>query len=64
MGNLPEELRERLAADFKKSYQEAARLSETDMAALMEKVQKISEEGVDVKKLKKTKTKKEKKAEQ
>ena len=30
----------------------------------MEKVEKISEEGVDVKKLKKTKTKKEKKAEQ
>ena len=30
----------------------------------MEKVQKISEEGVDLKKLKKTKTKKEKKAEQ
>ncbi len=30
----------------------------------MEKVQKISEEGIDVKKLKKTKTKKEKKAEQ
>ena len=38
MGNLPEELRNRLAADFKKGYQEAARLSETDMGNLMEKV--------------------------
>ena len=38
MGNLPEELRERLAADFKKGYQETARLSETDMANLMKEV--------------------------
>ena len=38
MGNLPEELRERMATDFKKGYQEAARLSETDMASLMKEV--------------------------
>ena len=38
MGNLPEELRNRLAADFKNGYQEAANLSEMDMANLMEEV--------------------------
>ena len=38
MGNLPEELRERLAVDFKKGYQETARLSETDMTNLMKEV--------------------------
>lgn len=38
MGNLPEELRERLAVDFKNGYQEILKLSETDMATLMAQV--------------------------
>ena len=38
MGNLPEELRERLAANFKNGYQQTLKLSETDMATLRAQV--------------------------
>jgi UDP-glucose:(heptosyl)LPS alpha-1,3-glucosyltransferase len=38
MGNLPEELRSRLAEDFKKGYQETAKLSDMLMSKLMEEV--------------------------
>ena len=38
MGNLPKELRNRLAADFQNGYREAANLSESEMASLMEDV--------------------------
>ena len=38
MGNLPEELRERLAVDFKNGYQQTLKLSDADMATLMAQV--------------------------
>ncbi len=38
MGNLPEELRERLAVDFKNGYQHTLKLSDADMATLMAQV--------------------------
>ena len=38
MGNLPEELREQLATDFKNGYQQTLKLSEADMTTLMTQV--------------------------
>ena len=38
MGNLPDDLRKKLAADFQNGYRETTRLSESEMSALMEQV--------------------------